>query len=189
MSDRWDERYQQQQKPAQPCWVLAAHQHLLAGSKNTTSLDLACGLGGNALLLAQHGFDSHAWDNSVVALNKCQQTALQQGLTVTTLQRDVEAQPPPPNSFDLIVVSHFLHRPSCSALIDALRPGGLLFYQTYHQQKLSSIGPNRESFLLKPNELLHLFSPLHILFYREDGQVGELSTGLRDLSYLIAQKR
>ena len=184
----WDKRYQDKQAPGKPCWVLTANQHLLPCAQNRKSLDLACGLGANALLLAKHGFESHAWDSSGVALDKCQQFAEQQALTLTTLQRDVEAQPPEAESFDVIVVSQFLHRPSCPALIKALRPGGLLFYQTFHQHKLSDQGPSRDNFLLKRNELLSLFAPLHVVFYREDAQVGQLNTGLRDLSYLVAQK-
>lgn len=188
MSALWDKRYQKPLKPAKPCRVLTDNQYLLPPAQGLKSLDLACGLGANALLLAKHGFESHAWDSSAVALEKCQMAASQQSLTVTTLQRDVEAQPPSPSSFDVIVVSHFLHRPSCGALVDALRPNGLLFYQTFHQQKLSTAGPNREEFLLKRNELLDLFSALNVLFYREDAQTGDLSTGLRDLSYFVGQK-
>lgn len=185
----WDEYYQDKQNPGDACWVLTTHQHLLSNTQGLKSLDLACGLGANALLLAKRGFDSHAWDNSAKALDKCRQFARQQSLTLTTLQRDVETHPPEPKSFDLIVVSQFLHRPSCPALIEALRPGGLLFYQTFHQYKLSNTGPSREEFLLKPNELLHIFSTLNILFYREDSQTGNLLAGMRDLSYLVAQKR
>ena len=187
MSLLWDERYQKQ-KPTTACWVLTANLHLLPRNNNVRSLDLACGLGANALLLAEHGFESHGWDNSAVALEQCQHAASRQGLTVKTLLRDVEAKPPPPNSFDIIVVSQFLHRPSCGALVNALRPHGILFYQTFHQNKFSNNGPTREAFLLEPNELLQLFGQLHILFYREDSQVGDPSAGLRDLSYLVAQK-
>ncbi len=35
-----------------------------------------------------------------------------------------------PESFDVIVVSHLLDRTLAPALVAALRPGGLLYYQT-----------------------------------------------------------
>jgi SAM-dependent methyltransferase len=186
MQKKWDAAYSGDKQAGEARWVLRENSHLLPVSG--TALDLACGLGANALLLAQHGLDTHAWDISPVALEKLKQTGQQQGLDIHTEHRDIEQNPPTPNSFDVIVVSHFLYRPICQDLIAALKPGGLLFYQTYHQQKLGSSGPSSEKFLLKPQELLRLFSNLDIVFYREDGRCGNLEEGLRDLSYLVGQK-
>lgn len=184
---KWDNRYTGAKTPGEPCWVLQHNQHLLPVHPGR-SLDLACGLGANACLLAELGFESHAWDLSTVAIEKLQGFAQAQQLTVHTLQRDVESQPPEPQQFDLIIVSQFLHRPSCQALINALKPGGLLYYQTFHQQKLSANGPSSPDFLLAPNELLHLFNELTLLYYREDARAGNLCLGKRESSYLIGQK-
>ena len=187
MQKKWDEAYGRPDKqPGEACRVLLGNRHLLPASG--TSLDLACGLGGNALLLARHGLASHGWDISPVALNKLVQAGAQQGLTIHTEQRDVENSPPPAHSFDVIVVSHFLHRPSSPAIAAALRPGGLLFYQTYHQQKVSDTGPSSAKFLLEPQELLKLFAELDVLYYREDGRSGDLSQGLRDIAYFVGRK-
>jgi SAM-dependent methyltransferase len=190
---KWDRIYQQRTEPCKPCWVLANHTHLLPTKQQDSdlisSLDLACGLGANSLLLAEKGLDSHAWDVSSVALDQLQSLAEQQSLSVTTLQRDIENHPPPPNHFDVIVVSQFLYRPIFPAIIAALKPGGLLFYQTYHQQKVTEHGPSNQKFLLAPNELLSLLADLELVFYREDARQGNLSLGLRDCSYYIGRKR
>jgi hypothetical protein len=80
-----------------------------------------------------------------------------------------------------------LHRPICKHITAALKPNGLLFYQTFHENKLSTTGPSNPKFLLQNQELLKLFSDLKVLFYREDGRQGHVDKGLRDMAYLIAQ--
>ncbi len=187
MKDKWDKRYSRSENYGKPFWLLENHQHLLAEQPGR-SLDLACGLGTNALLLAELGYDSHGWDISSVALQKLQAFAAERNLSIGCEQRDVEKQPPEPESFDLIVVSQFLHRPICPAITAALKPGGLLFYQSFHRHKNSGEGPTNPRFLLARNELLALFPELAIVYYREDGNIGKPQQGLRNLSYLVAEK-
>ena len=183
---KWNQRYRNSENAGEACWVLKNNCHLLP--KNARSLDLACGLGANALLLARYGLESHGWDLSTQALEKLSTFAKAQQLSVCTKQRDVEQQPPEANSFDIIVVSQFLYRPIFPALINALKPKGLLFYQTFHQLKQGNLGPNTQKFLLQPNELLSLLSPLRLVFYREDSTIGQTDLGLRDCSYFIGQR-
>jgi tellurite methyltransferase len=183
---RWDRRYQSRQEAGEPCSVLADNLHLLSAGAHC--LDLASGLGANALTLAGLGFTTEAWDISTVALQKLAQWAQIQRVALSTRVVDVEMQPPTAASFDVIVVSQFLHRPLFPALIAALRPQGLLFYQTFHQQKISGAGPSSADYLLAPGELLTLTAPLRPLFYREDGRTGDQHQGRRDCAYLVAIK-
>ncbi|MEE8059535.1 MAG: class I SAM-dependent methyltransferase [Pseudomonadales bacterium] len=187
IQSKWNNRYQNSTDPGNACWVLENNLHLLPATGH--SLDLACGLGANALRLAEQGLNSHGWDSSTIALEKLSSFATQRNVSVTTLLRDVEKSPPDNNSFDVIVVSQFLYRPILPELINALKPGGLLFYQTFNQQKLTSDGPSHADFLLAPNELLHVLSPLELIFYREDGHTGKLEQGLRNCSYFIGKRR
>ena len=183
--DKWDQRYHNCTDPGDPCWVLDNYRHLLPS--HGSALDLACGLGANALLMAQSGLQTHAWDISQTALQKLSMFARQRQLSINTVQRDVERHPPEQHSFDVIVVSQFLYRPIMSALVAALKPHGLLFYQTFHEKKTCQQGPSRSEFLLKRNELLKLLSPLELVFYREDCDIGHLQQGLRNKSYFIGQ--
>ncbi|WP_455219313.1 hypothetical protein, partial [Kaarinaea lacus] len=75
-----------------------------------------------------------------------------------------------------------------SDLIAALKPGGLLFYQTFTQEKVTDTGPGNPKTLLKPNELLALFSSLRILVYREEALVGNVKQGFRNEALLVAQQ-
>ena len=185
-AEKWDQRYSKRDKPGPACRVLRENAHLLPAQGK--SLDLACGLGGNALLLAKQGLDSHAWDYSAVALKTLNTFAAASKLTIHTEQRDVEQCPPEQHSFDVIVVSQFLYRPMLPALAMALRPGGLLFYQTFNRSKASTQGPSNPDYLLAPNELLKAFSSLELIYYREEGKAGDISRGLRDCSCYIGKK-
>ena len=186
--DKWDRRYREagDEVPA-PAAVLVDNAHLLPPAGR--ALDLACGLGGNARWLAERGLEVSAWDFSPVAIKRLATQADRQGLELDAKARDVCDQPPAPASFDVIVVAHFLERSLASHLVQALRPDGLLFYETFTRERVGEGGPGNPDFLLGPNELLGLFRPLHLLAYREEGRVGDTRRGFRDKAWLVAQKR
>ncbi len=185
---KWDQRYRDRRPgEADPAWVLREYGHLLPSGGE--ALDFACGLGDNAIYLARRGFRVSAWDLSPVAIDKLARYAAAEGLPVQAAVRDVEAEPPPAGRFDVIVVSHFLHRPGLPALAAALRPGGLLYYQTWTVDKRpDGPGPSDPRFLLRPNELLRAFCSLRLLAYREEGRCGDPARGVRDIAALVAQR-
>lgn len=187
LREKWDQRYrtsaEQMPRAAQ---VLQQNRHLLP--ECGVALDLACGLGGNALLLAQSGLQTRAWDLSPVAIEALRSRAAQSGLSIEAEVRDVVATPPLPASFDVIVVSYFLERALAPALCAALRPGGLLFYQTFVRDKVTAVGPGNPDYLLDENELLELFRGLRLRVYREEGSIGDTASGLRNEALLVAQQ-
>ncbi len=183
---KWNERYRAGTQERQPAQVLAENLHLLPDRGR--ALDLACGLGANALLLAKQGLEVVAWDISDVAIAVLRETAQRLALNIAAEVRDVESHPPLAKTFDVIVVSYFLDREIIPALIQALRPGGLVYYQTFTRQRLSGSGPRGAAFRLADQELLHLFSRLQLVFYREEGCIGDVRKGLRDEAMLIAMK-
>ncbi|ROR99016.1 methyltransferase family protein [Sinobacterium caligoides] len=164
---KWDARYQQPREQPTAAAVLRQHHQQLPASGR--ALDLACGLGGNALLLAAHGLSVDGWDLSPVGLAQLEQFAERRGLHIDTLARDVERQPPAAKQYDVICVSYFLHRASCAAIAEALRPGGLLFYQTFTVDNQN--GPSNPDFVLQRGELLQLFPELQVLDYCEDASI------------------
>lgn len=185
--EKWNLRYQQAtDEAAAPARILTENRHLLP--TGGTALDLACGLGANALLFAESGLESHAWDVSDVAIGQVRDAARRRGLTVHTQVRDVVAEPPAAETFDVIAVSFFLERLLAPALIAALRPAGLLFYQTYTRTRVDDSGPRNEAYRLMDNELLQLFSALQVLVYREEGRSGDLSRGWRNQAMLVGRK-
>jgi SAM-dependent methyltransferase len=197
--EKWNKIYTAKEIPehieAKAANVLQDHADLLPTSG--IALDLACGLGGNAIFLAQQGLKTHAWDISQAAIEKllsycrgyCQSHGNGETISLTPEVRDVEAYPPEINTFDVICVSYYLQRALSKDIMEALKPNGLLFYQTFVEEKVSDSGPSNPKYRLQPNELLSLFSPLHVLAYQEYGIVGNVKKGLRDVAILVAQKR
>lgn len=185
--EKWNARYETgEHGNGAPAAVLLDNLHLLPA--HGTALDLACGLGANAIKLAESGLNVSAWDCSDVALDQLQRRADDLGLSITLQQRDVISQPPEPDSFDVIIIAHFLERNLIPDIIQALRKNAIVMYQTYIQDKADDTGPRNPAYLLKPNELLQLFNGLTVLYYREDGRVGDPGRGIRNVAMLIAQK-
>lgn len=117
-------------------------------------LDLACGGGRHARLLAAAGHQVLAVDRDQAALQACA------GPRIATRQLDLEdAQfrwPFEPGRFAGIVVANYLHRPLFPALFNSLAPGGILIYETFAQGNGRFGKPSNPAFLLRPGELLDL---------------------------------
>jgi 2-polyprenyl-3-methyl-5-hydroxy-6-metoxy-1,4-benzoquinol methylase len=183
---KWNERYRTATGERQASRVLKENLHLLPD--HGRALDLACGSGANSMLLAQQGLQVDAWDIADVAIATLQDAALKRRLSIQAKVRDVVVHPPEPETFDVIVVSYFLDRNIIPALIHALKTGGLIYYQTFTRQRVSDRGPQRAEFRLADQELLHLFSGLQVIFYREEGCIGDVHKGLRDEAMFIGRK-
>ncbi|MGR9052904.1 MAG: class I SAM-dependent methyltransferase [Gammaproteobacteria bacterium] len=188
LSEKWDQIYREADAlQIGPAEVLSENAFLLPQSG--AALDLACGLGGSARFLAQLGFTSHAWDVSVVAIAKLEAIAENQSLNILTRCASIGENSFSDEQFDVIVVARFLNRRLCNAIMRSLKPGGLLFYQTYTVSRVSDTGPSSPDYLLKQGELLNLFQPLRLIYYRDNGLTGDVNSGLRNEAQFIGQKR
>jgi len=184
--DKWDSRYREAGSPGAPAAVLAENAHLLPS--HGTALDLACGLGANSLLLAGRGLQTHAWDISPVAIDKLRAVALERQLPIVAEVKDTLRDALPPAHFDVIVVAHYLERALTQPIINALKVGGLLFYQTFTRTAVSAEGPQKDEWRLAAGELLTMFAPLRPVVYREEGRIGDVGLGFRDKALLVAVK-
>lgn len=182
---KWDARWRAASGDRSPPRVLTDWEHLLPARGE--ALDLACGLGAGALHLARRGLRVTAWDLSTVAVERLRAAAATEGLAVRAEARDVVASPPPPAAFDVVLVARFLERALAPALAAALRPGGLLLYQTFLRERVDATGPPDDRYRLGRNELLRLFPDLVVRAYREEGTLGDRSRGLRNEALLVAE--
>lgn len=185
--EKWDRIYQNTAQELRPeaSYVLSAYDYLLPAQGQ--AIELACGIGGNALFLAKRGLKTRAWDWSAVAVRRLNQIAREEGLNLRAEMHDLD-DVDLPQDFDVIVVTRFLERGLCASLAKALLPGGLLYFQTFVRDKDPAIGPRNPDYLLGQNELLKLFPGLVLRAYCEAGRIGDLSRGLRNEAYLVAQK-
>ena len=98
-SKKWNQRYDSSPDDfPEASHVLQDFSHLLPAQGD--ALDLACGLGGNALFLASTKLSVQAWDISNVAINKLNGHATSKQLHIQTEVRDVVALPPEAETFD-----------------------------------------------------------------------------------------
>jgi rhodanese-related sulfurtransferase len=158
-------------------WLLANVDLLRnPGSERPRALDLACGRGRHALLLAAAGFAVRALDRDTAAIAVLADTAARLGLPVEAGTHDLETAPVDLGEgiYDLILVVHYLHRPLFPALCRALRPGGILIYETYTEAQAARGRPTNPDFLLKHGELRSLVAPLAIVRERD----GEFDGGM-----------
>jgi len=160
IASKWNSRYAYSGKPLPPpAQVLSRGERWLPQGDSLKALDLACGRAANAHYLASRGFEVSAWDISETVIAEI--NARQPRVLAEIAVRDVIAQPPMNESFDVIVVTRFLSRDLCPAIHAALKPGGILFYQTFTH------GLSNKEFMLADNELLSLFKGMHVLEYHE----------------------
>jgi tellurite methyltransferase len=154
-------------------WLLE-HEHLLPETGD--ALDVACGGGRNALWLASRGLRTVAVDRDERAVQSLRDEATRRGLPLRADVADLEAPRYllPPESYDVIVVVHYLHRPLFPALKAALRRGGLLVYETFTRGQEERGRPTNPDFLLDVGELRELVHPLEIVVEREGDFEGKL---------------
>jgi tellurite methyltransferase len=133
------------------------------------ALDVACGRGRHALLLAAAGFPVRAVDHDARALKGLRCVAARLGYPMAADRVDLEAPAVDlgGSAYDLILVVHYLHRPLFPALVRALAPGGVLLYETFTREQARRGHPRNPLFLLDPGELRRLVAPLEVLRERE----------------------
>lgn len=168
---RWNERYsaRQTQVPMQAVpdeWLIKHAQGMAPGR----ALDLACGLGHNAVWLANSGWRVDGIDISPVGLQLAAGLALQHGAAVNWIEADLEALDDLPALYDLIVVFRYLDRARLPNLITrALQPGAYLIYESFTKREAARPGSHLRNpdYLLDEAELPRLFSQLVTLAHEE----------------------
>jgi SAM-dependent methyltransferase len=117
-------------------------------------LDVACGGGRHLRHFRDRGLSVTGVD---IDLRGVADLTGQEG--VALVQADLEGPdgwPPALSGFDGIVVTNYLHRPLLPAIVGALKPGGLLLYETFANGNQRHGRPSSPAFLLRDGELLRL---------------------------------
>jgi SAM-dependent methyltransferase len=133
-------------------------------------LDLACGCGRHARLLAQLGYRVAAVDRDVQALESLVAVT---GVEVKVADLEDGTWPYPGAAFAGIVIANYLHRPLFPFLLGSLEPDGLLIYETFALGNERYGRPSNPQFLLRPGELLSVaLGRLRVIAYEDVFLIG-----------------
>jgi rhodanese-related sulfurtransferase len=153
--------------PAGPSPWLLTHTSLVP--PGARALDVACGRGRHALFLASAGSMVRAVDRDPARVDRLNALARRLRLPLDAVVADLEtgAADLGESEWELILVFSYLHRPLFPALVRALRPGGVLLYETFTKEQARRGRPSSPEFLLEPGELPQLVAPLEVIRRRE----------------------
>ena len=158
---RWNKRYRgrpAEDPPAPRGWLLEQQAWLPASG---LALDVAMGLGGSAGWLLGRGLRVVGLDISEVAARraKARCPALQAAVV------DLAGLSLPERAFDVILNFYYLDRALWPQYARALRPGGLLYFETFMRPADGPPAPGDQNpaYVLEPGELRAAFAHWRIL--------------------------
>ncbi len=175
----WDERY----SSSPSLWsghVNAAVREETVSLPPGRALDVGCGEGGDALWLAEQGWQVVGVDVSQVAIERAAARAAELGLAGSTTfeVRDLMAWAPPEASFDLVSVA-FVHLPTddrravYAGLAAAVAVGGSFVVAAHHPSDIGVVP--------RP--------PYPDLFFTPDELAADLAAGPGEWDVVVAEAR
>jgi tellurite methyltransferase len=163
----WNERYRRgEHATLEPNPLLVRVAESL---KPGRALDIACGAGRHALLLARRGWRVTAVDASKVGIEITEERALQAGVEIDARVADLEHGEfkIESDAYDLITVFYYLQRGLWPEIRAGLRAGGQVVAAIHLVDEDPENGAGNPDFLLQPGELRAEFSDWDITHYHE----------------------
>ena len=163
------------------------------------ALAIADGEGRNGVWLAEQGLDVLSIDFSPVALDKAQRLAASQGVTLRTLQVNLEDWCWNAEQFDVAIAVFIQFAPPdlrnaiLAGIRQTLTPGGLLLLQGYRPEQMTygTGGPPHAENMYTAEMLRAAFTEFEILHLEEHDSViseGKGHAGMSALVDLVVRK-
>jgi len=189
----WDDRYSNDVRWRDlnsPRPLLVLHLDLLP--RGGRVLDVACGTTPTGLHRARQGWQVIALDVSTVALRIAHSKVREEGLPVSFAVMDLLNPWLMPEHFDVILNFYYLSRPLWETYREALKPGGLLFFETFVRDDPFSVETDGNPlYYLEPEELRSTFKGWQIIHYEETHRVSRSmhqQNKPRRIAQLVARK-
>lgn len=129
-----------------------------AARAGATALDVACGSGRHVQLARDRGYVVTGLDRDVTGVSgSWHALAPDEPARVRLLAADLEDGSPwplPGQTFDVVIVTNYLHRPRLADIVSAVADHGMLIYETFAVGQERYGRPSNPDFLLRPGELL-----------------------------------
>ncbi|RDU59123.1 class I SAM-dependent methyltransferase [Helicobacter marmotae] len=160
---KWNKRYEDGFMPTEPSpFVLQACAYIKESfpalslphwltQEPLVALDIACGNGRNAKLLAQIGFEVDGVDISSIALKHLENLA-----HINPILADLDNFNLARNRYSVVLNSFFLDRRLFAPILACLKPNALILFETFID--IYSHTPKNDKALYN-GELEHIFSP------------------------------
>ena len=156
----WNDRYRSREElddePAP--LLLRAALHLPQGR----ALDLACGAGRNAVWLARRGWQVTAIDGASEAVRLVREREASIDARVMDLERG-DALPFDDETFDLVAILFYLHRPLFAEAKRVVKRGGIIV----------SAAKMHGTYRIAPGELVQQFDGFEVL-HQSEGEIAEI---------------
>ena len=166
--ERWDEKYQNNKIPDEPIKLITDYAALAPGKQ---ALDIACGMGRHSKYLASLGFEVDALDISSVALDQLKEIP-----HIHAKEVDFDTYTLPKEKYDLIVCTYYLERKLFPQMIEALKPNGIILFETFLHHPDNERAPSNPAFMLNEGELETTFDEkcelLHIPEFWDEDYLG-----------------
>jgi len=158
--EEWNERYRSREElDEQPAALLVEAARDLPPGR---ALDLACGAGRNAIWLASRGWEVVAIDGAAEAIRLVRERDARIDARVLDLETG-DALPFGDESFDLVAILFYLHRPLFAEAKRLVRRGGIIVAAA----RMSG------SYAIAPGEMRAQFEGFEVLHERE-GEIAEM---------------
>ena len=195
--DKWDARYRagEYQARSHPSALLTEWLPQLDCPPGGRAIDVACGLGRNALFLARQGWRVAAVDISPVALEQLAATAAQENLDITCRPVDLESSKPGElgsrlfgaQQYDLALMVRYTNLPLIASLANASKPGGYVIVEEHLVSDAEVVGPSNPRYRVAPGALRSAAAGLDVLAY-EEGLVVDPDGRTAALAQLVARR-
>lgn len=165
--EKWNKKYQKRdyRDKKEPSNILVRWEPQLPEGK---AIDIGCGIGRNALFLANRGYSVDAIDFSEKALEIARNRTRKRNIEVNWILNDVNKYKFPPQEYNVIIISFFHPQQKLPEIKNSLKEEGIIILENHISTKNKiNRGPSNPRFRFEPNELLKVFSDFQIFFYEE----------------------
>jgi protein-L-isoaspartate O-methyltransferase len=137
-AERWD-KYFAAEHPAFNTHPNGFLIDMVKGRQPGKALDVAMGQGRNSIWLAQQGWDVSGFDIAEQAMTSANQQAAKLGVKIHTEVNTIEGFDYGESRWDLILLSYAGDGPPPAIVERALKPGGILIVEAFHEDALKSL--------------------------------------------------
>lgn len=163
--NKWNQRYREDSyRKTNPMTFL---EKWLPKVPTGRALDVACGAGRHAILMANAGFHVDAIDISIEGLNLAEERAQLESLDINWIEHDLDQPYKFEQNYNLIVVLWYVNLPLITRLCSCLAPGGYLICEEHLVSKAEVIGPENPNFRVAEGALKKAVTGLSIEHYQE----------------------